>query len=105
MVSGFPFQVQMRLPITDNFPAGESWVLTNQSRIILPCCPEQLVCTHVTLVPPSGKVPVGQSEGLIANKSLKAKGIPSHLICAIRYNTKPYKAKTGMGLHQRYSKF
>lgn len=103
-ISGFLLQVHTRLPITDNFPAGESGVLTNQSRIILACSPKQLVCTHVTLVPPGGKVPVGQSKGLIASEALKAKGMTSHLMHVIRYNKKMYKAKTDMGLDQIQNK-
>lgn len=76
------------LPVTDNFPAGEPGVLTDQGRVVWSCCPKQLVCTHVTLVPPGGKVPVGHSKGLIASKPLKAKHVPRHLIHALRYNTK-----------------
>lgn len=92
------------LPITDDFPAGEPWVLTNQGWIVSSCCPEQLICTHITLVPPRGEVPVGQSKGRIADESLEAEGMPSHLIHAIRYDTKVYKANTDRGSHQMYSK-
>lgn len=94
MVSWISTAGTVLLPITDNLPAGESGVLTNQSRIVLPCCPEQLVCAHITLVPAGGKVPVGQSEGLVASKALKAKGMTRHSIHVIRNNKKMKEAKT-----------
>jgi hypothetical protein len=82
----------MPLPVADNLPGGESWALTNQSWVILSCSPKQLVCTHVTLIPPSGKVPIGQSKGLIASESLKAKGRPSFCL-SIRCNKKACKQR------------
>lgn len=91
------------LPVTHDLPGGESWVLTDQRWVILSRCSKQLVCADVTLRLSGCKVPVGQSKGLVADESLKAK-VGSVTLCMCQIRHKVCKAMAGMFLGRFYSK-